>query len=86
MNKKISNSSTIQSVVQSSVETNGRTNKKAGRKKKPVLTKARFNFYLDKDVYEEAMEISSAEGIALSSIVNDFLVSYISRQKKKTDE
>lgn len=86
MNKKISNSSTIQSVVQSSVETNGRTTKKAGRKKKPILTKARFNFYLDKDVYEEAMEISSAEGIALSSIVNDFLVSYILRQKKKTDE
>lgn len=83
MNKKISNSSTIQSVVQASVETNGRTTKKVGRKKKPVLTKARFNFYLDKDVYEEAMEISSAEGIALSSIVNDFLVSYISKQSKK---
>ena len=67
MNKKISNSSTIQSVVQSSVETNGRTTKKAGRKKKPVLTKARFNFYLDKDVYE--VLVMEGVAIAVSAII-----------------
>lgn len=82
MNKKISNSSTIQAVVQTSVDNNGRVAKKAGRKKKPVLTKARFNFYLDKDIYEEALEISTAEGIALSNVVNDLLENYVAKHHK----